>query len=389
MLLLFKLMYSIEKQQLEEENKPIEINLHPISKWKRILVFLADFFINFFLTFILINVLVNPIASAVTKANSRGEQAKEAERIRDDVLYGNGLLFYKNGESNKYDYDSNLKYTYKRWLSYYALDEMNNEYGPDISNEVIYVYYHNLSDRVDNTTYINIFKNENDSLKYFDIEEDITLKPEVKSEVYLAFVPNENLGGQGEKMYNNLSSMFAKMYRYIMEDIFEKDLTYNGENFGKYQQIIEDLAKYDGWTVTICTLIAYVLSFVILHIVYPLIAKNGHTISMSIMKVERVGINNLRLLSKTETLLTSGYALILEMGFLLFIPLTYGSSFVYALSYPLLNIFTFTAIFLMLVSLFFIIFNGFNRSLSDVCSRSVLISTEDLDELERAKTYSK
>ncbi len=383
-------MYSIDQQELEEKNKPIEIELHPISKWKRLLVFLGDFFICFFLSFLLLNVLVNPIASAATHANERTEQAKEAEKMRDDLLYYYELLFFKAGESSQYNYDSNLKYTFKRWLSYYALDEMKDEYGPDAKNEVIYTYYHDLSDRVDDVTYLKLYTDENKSLNYFDIDSGvITLKQEVKDEVSLAYIPNETLGGQGEKMYNNLSSMFAKMYRVIMEDIFVKDLVNGDQSFSKYQQTIKDLATYDGWVVSICILIAYALSFIILHIVYPLIAKNGHTITMSIMKIERIGTNNLNTLSKLEYVLYGGFSLILEMGFLMFMPLTYGTSFVYAFTYPLLSIFSLTSIFICLVSVFVMIFNSYNRTLSDLCSRSVVISREDLDELYAAKQARK
>ena len=383
-------MYSIEQQQLEEQNKPIEINLHPISKWKRLLVFLGDFFITFFISFLLLNVMVNPIASKVTNAGSRGEQAKEAERIRDDVLYGNELLFYKDKESNKYDYDSNLKYTYKRWLSYFTLDAMQDEYGPDIKNEVIFTYYHNIPDRVNDITYYNVYKQENDSLKYFDIEDNnISLKNEYKEMMKIAFIPNETLGKDEDKVYTNLSSLFAKLYRVVMEDIMEKDLQFEGHSFGEYQNIITSLAKYDGWTVSICILISYVLSWAIVFIIFPLIVKNGRTPTMLIMKIERIGVNNLNLLSKLEYVLCSGYSLILCMGFLVFLPLTYGSSFIYAISYPLLSIFSLAAAVFCLISFFFIMFNSFNRSLMDLCSRSVLISRDDLDELIRAKTYSK
>ena len=43
-------MYSDEKLEVEQE---VEADIHPISKWKRILIFLGDFMLHFMLSLIL------------------------------------------------------------------------------------------------------------------------------------------------------------------------------------------------------------------------------------------------------------------------------------------------------------------------------------------------
>ena len=58
-------MYSDEKIKKEE---PVELEIHPLSKWKRILLFLADYFIGFICAFILVNVAVMPLASLITNS---------------------------------------------------------------------------------------------------------------------------------------------------------------------------------------------------------------------------------------------------------------------------------------------------------------------------------
>ena len=47
-------MYSIDKK----EKKNIEIDIHPISKWKRILVYLADMAISFIIAVILVSNII-------------------------------------------------------------------------------------------------------------------------------------------------------------------------------------------------------------------------------------------------------------------------------------------------------------------------------------------
>ncbi len=49
----------------EEVTEQKFIDIHPLSKWKRLLVFLGDYFIAFIASFILFNLVVFPSAKII------------------------------------------------------------------------------------------------------------------------------------------------------------------------------------------------------------------------------------------------------------------------------------------------------------------------------------
>ena len=136
-----------------KKKEVIEIDIHPISKWRRILVFLGDFFIHFIISIIIMNIAVMPICSIFVKPET--ERSYAAEKKRDNILYEHQLLFYKTDESasgnyKKYDFDSNLAYTFNRFLAFYTFADETSlnpeypEYSHKIENEVIWTYYNDI-----------------------------------------------------------------------------------------------------------------------------------------------------------------------------------------------------------------------------------------------------
>ena len=81
-------MYSDQVKKKEV----IEIDIHPISKWRRILVFLGDFFIHFIISIIMMNIAVMPICSIFVKPESEKSYAKKKKR--DDVLYEHKIMCF-------------------------------------------------------------------------------------------------------------------------------------------------------------------------------------------------------------------------------------------------------------------------------------------------------
>lgn len=384
-------MYSDEIKAKNSENT-IEVDLHPISKWKRFLLYLADFFISFIVAVLLMNVAVMPICSLFRKTDST--KSYEAEKIRDDILYEHKLLFYRPlGEDKyqKYNFDSDLTYTFNRFLAYYVFDseeaslnEQFPEYSHLIENETILHYYKDI--RNDLPTYIELFKQHNLNDECFDVTDDVfTLKSEIKEQVRIYFDPNEELGKLGKSYYSKLSDFFSALFGCVIQDIYQNDLIdSNGNSYNECQKIINDVNKQYYMTIAICGIISYVLSWALTKILYPLINKSGHTIGMSIMKIERLGYKNLMPLSKGEVALTASYSLLFDLPYISLLSLSY-SDFIYSLNIPILPILSLISLVIVIVSLFVMLFSNFNRTISDYLSQSVLVSSDDCDALIKAK----
>ena len=275
----------------------------------------------------------------------------------------------------------------------YVLDENINLYGPKIENEVIYHYYNDI--RSDKTTLVDLYNKQNQGHNLFVYDESLTtgfrLKEEVKSELHLFFVyPDEPLSTLGDQYMENLTTFFTVIYKTIIDDIAKKDLTYNDVSYLQKKSEYESLVNYDHWMMTTCILVSYVLSFGVIYLLIPLLNSTGKTIGMRIIKAERVDRNKLSTLRKPDVALTSSYFLFLNLSFIFFLPLTFTSSgFIYVLSLPLIPLLSLLSLILIIVSFIVLMFNGFNRSLTDVLSRSVIVVQDDLDAIYRYKGYYK
>ena len=383
-------MYSDEKLEVEQE---VEVDIHPISKWKRILIFLGDFMLHFMLSLILFVIAIQPLANLISNNKKRTQEINTQEEIRDDILYGNELLFYSE-EYPRYSYSQNFYFTFYRWLSYYVLDEAvssETPYYAHIEENEIFAHYYSAN----KATYINLLKTQ-DKDTYFSIdsENNITMLGEYRIELRYFFIPNESLSKTGQKYFKALSNTYVILYKTMLEDILDNDLTYTIDGV-EYSYItasnrIDSLNNANRWVVSIGSIVAYVIGWGVIYLLIPLISKFGRTPTMMILKAERVGMNNLMILRRGEVALTSAYSLFIGMGSIPFIPVTYTNwSLITMIKIPVLSYLALLAVLMALVSLFIIIFNNFNRSLSDLLSRSVMVLSEDLDEVERKKNELK
>ena len=108
---------------LEKKEKTFDIL--PVKKGRRMLIYLADFFVVLIISMILFNIAVYPLAKLATGSQKKEDEAINYTRQRMDILYNNGLLFYE--ENEKYYYDGNLETTAKKSLGYYLGIEGNTD----------------------------------------------------------------------------------------------------------------------------------------------------------------------------------------------------------------------------------------------------------------------
>ena len=375
---------------MDEEKKVVDI--YPLSKWKRLLSYLADFFLTFMISLVLFTVATFPIAKVVTGFNQKSNESADAILAMHKILYDEKIVF-QSPEYTKDYIEVNINYTYNVWLSYQCLDEQESpvtsfpQYGHKDENDNIYNFYH-LTRSAD-TEYINLFNIYNGTNNYFISQGDrFVLKDDIKNVVRYYFDPRDELGEQGQIYYDNLkNNVFAPMLSEVFANIETNDLVSGGVSYKERLNTHNAYNNYYDTLIVVSCFITLVISWAIYYILVPFINRGRKTLAMIFMSTERVNIDRLYVCKKGEMIFASIYSLFTNMMFILFLPIIYVN-FNYLFSLTILLTFSLASLLFNLVSLGFILFNSFNRSLSDIFSRSVMISTANLDEIYKAKGYN-
>ena len=376
-------------------NEDKYVDIHPLKKGRRILVFLADFFIHFILTFIVFNIACAPIGKAITNFSSKNQEHIVLTSEMYDHYYQSKVLL--NDDSfEKLDVTAGVEYTYRCFLSYFVLFEEESidnkypQYGHKIENNTIYHFYHDI--RNNDEQYINAFKLYNERDNYFEYNEstkEFNLKIEVKNELYAYYDPKDAMGDIGKTYYNNISDyLFNPLLAEVMSDIEKNDLHFEGEkhSFLECKNRIKEIENYHENLMTICVCIAHFIVWVALFFIVPLINKNRKTLAMMFMKIERVNFYSLNLTKRSVTAITSIYYLFAMMLGLMFVPsLLVPFNNLFALRFLMYG--TIFSAALLLAGLFFVLFNQYNRSLIDYLSNNLYLSEEELNEVYRARGY--
>ncbi|MBO4668093.1 MAG: hypothetical protein J5666_08245 [Bacilli bacterium] len=104
-------------EEVIESTKKEPIDIHPLNKGKRMLVFIADFFIHYILCFLLFNVMIAPIGKAITKFSDKNEEHITLTSEMYRHYYKSGVLL-SDGSFDSSDVTAGIEYTYRCFLSY-------------------------------------------------------------------------------------------------------------------------------------------------------------------------------------------------------------------------------------------------------------------------------
>ena len=374
----------------ELENKQKVVNIVPASKGKRILLFLADLFLNFILSFVVLNLIVVPLGKLFVGFKGKTNDYTENQTLRADILYQNGVVI-NSGDVEKKDLVYNVSFSYYCFLSYYSYNEENpsnmidDQFGHKEENEVIRHYFIDIINNQDK--YVSLFDNYNND-KYF-VKDGInySLREEYKAQIAPYFKQGDSVSENGEKYIKEIeTSVFYPLYSEVMSLIEENDLIYNDLSYKEITKEIKEYEKFLRNFIVITSFTALAISSIALYLMVPIFNQNRKTLSMMIMKMERVTIDKLSIVKKYECIVSTIYAILTNMIIVFFIPLLQATIFE-LFNIPILFIFGLFSIVLMLGSLIFLLFNKFNRTLFDFFTRVVYLKTEQLDEIYRAKGY--
>jgi hypothetical protein len=355
------------------------VEVYPLSKMWRIGSFLADFFIHFFFALFLYQVCLYPLAGLIVHSDALSDELTQKQNERDSVLYGNSLLFAKGNKDIDY-LSSNLSYTGDQYLSYFVSS------GVDGKDEIFHTYFIVL--RNNQASYQSFYENNDTTADYFRWANDApVLQSKYVTEFAPHFDPNDALSSQAQKDLDTfMSSFFLKGYSAMLQDVASQDLTYNGISYRESQARVVAIEKEQELTVVVTSLLSDVLSSLALFLLIPCLNKNRKTIGMMALRKERVNASRLILLRKRDVLYRYVYDFASTFGTIFFLPMIQiGFNELFAL--PILFPLSLVSIGYVIISLFFVLFDSFNRSLGDRLTGTVMVDEESLDQIYRSKGY--
>lgn len=375
----------MEKEEETKTNRGATLDVRPLGKWRRVLLFLGDFFIAFILSIFLSNIIAFPIAKAATDYDARQDENIAYQQDRFQILYDDGLLYYENAETRN-NLEENLSYTYDLFLSYYVT-------GSSLEYEVFSTYYSKFAPEGESLQKVY---EKYDSLAMFDFSAfDENRLPTMKEETRQLLAPYfdqaDEMNEEGQQLYDSAFSHFFLSVFYAMVDSIEaNDLSsidgVPSRSYNELNVLIEQYADYYNTLAIACAASSYALSCIILFFVYPQLNKNGRTPSQSILKADRVDRSSFRLPNRPIRLLVGLYQSALCLPFILFVPIpTVSINYVFALS-PLFALMVVGAA-LLLAALIAVIIDRYNRGVSELFTHSVMLKEETLDEVYKAKGY--
>ena len=299
--------FNMLKQESFYKNSPV------VTLRKKILPYLLDYFLTLILS-LLLYVGVNAIGETLpyfkniqSEASSiqldlyslvndsgirhQGEDGflvtseyKLEKMIKEEVLYS--LKINNNANSNSAIYDG-----------FEALDLNNKEHNNGI-------YYYFINYKVNN---LNLYNEEYKVKDYgidFYLNEIVKLKennyfeqglyvndlnyPLIKYDIAIAideYYRNSNYK-IGSDYYNEIYSLYYSGINKAMNDLIYGNTSYISLN-NKHNVLVNDMLNFRGNAL----LISYVLSVIIIYLIFPLILKEGRTIGLRVFKLVSIDIN--------------------------------------------------------------------------------------------------
>ena len=363
---------------LEKEEKTFDIL--PVKKGRRMLIYLADFFVVLIISMILFNIAVYPLSKLATGSQKKEDEAISYTRQRMDILYNNGLLFYE--ENEKYYYDGNLETTAKKSLGYYL--------GIEGNTDVITTYFVDFRGQK-TTKEVKEEYVENDKsygfFEYDETNEKLSIKGRYIEEFNAYFDEKDSLTSQAEADFERFTNtVFLKLYSEVMKDIEEKDLRTStvDKSYIELSNLIVELKANDVVIVQVAAIISFVITSVGMCIVLPMVNRKGRTLGLIVLKEERVQSDTIRITNKSDRAIGSIFNIIFQLPCLLFIPYP-TISFAELFGMSALFIVTMISLVVLIVSIIYLFISAYNQTLSDKLTKTIIIDTVDLDEVYKKR----
>ena len=368
-----------------EEKQEQVLEISSLSKWKRFLAFLADFFLIFIASLTLFHLAAHPLSKVMTGYDGRKEETSLAQKRRDSVLYGNKILVSPSpAEQETRDFSANLSFTFECYVYSFLGEAVNVEKYASKAADYFHTYY--VTIRQDVASYKALYR-DLDTTGFFEVGDKVTLKSVYVEEFKHAFLPGDELSTQGKADYETLQSkVFLKGYNRVLDDISAKDLVFADVSYKKEQQKVSDFIAYEKTMVIVDAFVAYGLSCFIVTLLIPLISKERKTLGLLFLREVRLDSELLVLPKRRRILLFFVYQLLMNIGSLFFVPMG-AYDFVSLFSLPILFPVSVIGLVYLLFSLIYMLFEPYNRTIADRLSGTVMVTEDTLDKIYQAKGY--
>lgn len=361
------------------EDKKI-LDVFSISKSQRILVWICEAIITFAIAYILMHAAVVPLYSLIFGYGPIADEADNAIKKRNRLLLENKLIYFENDEGQIGDISYGLEYTYRLFMEDFIK-------GED-SHNVFKVFYDNFDQSEE--TYYSMFKIYDDELHLFLFNDDsksVDLKDEYKTQFSPLIDKSDEMSVEGKKIFEKYrDKVFLTFYSHILRQMESQNTILSGESYNNLQNKINKSTQFYNQMMLIGSYLSYALGFAITSILIPLLNRNKRSISMIMMRIQRISFDDFRILKTPRFLLGSFYNLIcyLFTSFLIPLPLI---SIGYLFSIPALIYPSIISAFICIFSFVTILISGANRSTSDILGNALYVSNDTLDDIYRAKGY--
>ncbi len=356
-------------------NKENVIDIYPAGKIKRILCFLGDLLMFYIIAITMFQLVVFNIASAVTNYSSRLNSNLNTINQRMDILYNNELLFYE--DDNKYNFDSSLDTTFDYFLKSYVKNE---------NKDPILHYFKDLNNKTPISEVMDKYNSIGGS--YFEINNnEVVLKSEYNEYFAPYFDSTDSLSAVGRQYLSQFrSGVFVKLYNYMLNDISLNDLSYKNNSYIELTNVINENSNYNFVFNSINITISFVITFLIYYCLIPLLFKDRSTLVEHVLKLKRININNFEFIKRSKYIVIIANNLLMSLSTIFFIGIIY-MGFYSLFNYMHFLIISCLSIVYILINLFILLFNSFNKTLKELSSNSILITNESLEEIYRGKGY--
>ena len=186
----------------------------------------------------------------------------------------------------------------------------------------------------------------------------------IKKDIRLSFFSPEDMSADGKTALSNLQSFFLEAYAEVFKTIEKYDLTHSDISYNKNKAIVNNLENIYQWQLSLSAIAAYLLAIALYFLLLPLFNENHRTLAMMMIKVTRIGTNNLYILGKTETLTNSIFMLAFNLPVMFFMPMT-CVTFTYLFNLPVLLSLLFVGLVMIIVSFIFVMASPYNKTLCD------------------------
>ena len=366
-------------EEKEKENEPRFVGIPVITKGKRVLLHLGDFFIVFILSLLLFHVGVYPLGRVIVDYPGQMDSLHVAQTKRDGVLYGMDLLFPVSESATGYEhFEESLTYTSDQFVHTFVDSAFNQKYNV-FANYFVDIYQ-------EKADYIDFFKTLDAKTSFFDFTgEKVALKKEYVDEFAAKYNPDDTMSEKGLADFQTFEDkIFAQGYSRMLNDIMKRDLVLDGVSYQAQQNIISRVLNDGRMLVVSCSVISFLLVWLVNHLLIPTFSKKRKTLAMMLLRTERIHRNTYEPLSIPMAYIASIYALAGEMLCVLFVP--WGiTNFNELFSLPLLFPLALISLAYILGSLAVTLFDAYNRTLGDLLCNSYVLTADGFDTLVREK----